>query len=91
MLQCVTECYIQSIKEYKRVLQKITEYYRVFLAHLLGPIFGLVIPDFPTHIVTPKILFLTLGHFSNEILKKSHKRDILLFLTPGEGSGVPKR
>ena len=28
--------------EYDRVLQSITEFYRVFLAHLLGPIFGLV-------------------------------------------------
>ena len=28
--------------EQRGVLQNITEYYRVFLAHLLGPIFGLV-------------------------------------------------
>ena len=42
MLQSVTECYrlLQSISN--RVLQNITEYYRVFLAHLLGPISGLV-------------------------------------------------
>ena len=33
---------LQSIKEYNRVLQSITEYYRVILAHLLDPIFGLV-------------------------------------------------
>ena len=40
--QSVTECYrlLQSISN--RVLQNITEYYRVFLAHLLGPISGLV-------------------------------------------------
>ena len=40
--QSVTECYrlLQSISN--RVLQNITEYYRVFLAHLLGPIFGLI-------------------------------------------------
>ena len=35
MLQSVTECY--------RVLQSFAVCYRVFLAHLLGPIFGLVI------------------------------------------------
>ena len=29
--------------EQRGVLQNITEYYRVFLAHLLGPIFGLVL------------------------------------------------
>ena len=29
-------------ENYYRVLQNITEYYCVFLAHLLGPIFGLV-------------------------------------------------
>ena len=34
MLLFVTECF--------RVLQSVTEYYRVFLAHLLGPISGLV-------------------------------------------------
>ena len=34
MLPFVTECF--------RVLQSVTEYYRVFLAHLLGPISGLV-------------------------------------------------
>ena len=34
MLQSVTEC--------DRVLQSVTECYSVFLAHLLGPIFGLV-------------------------------------------------
>ena len=37
MLYSVTECYI--------VLQSVTECYRVFLAHLLGPIFGLVFYD----------------------------------------------
>ena len=42
MLQSVTECYrvLQSITEYFRVLQSITE---TNLAHLLGPIFGLVL------------------------------------------------
>ena len=35
MLLFVTECF--------RVLQSVTEYYRVFLAHLLGPISGLVL------------------------------------------------
>ena len=34
MLQSVTECH--------RVLQSVTEYYRLFLAYLLGPFFGLV-------------------------------------------------
>ena len=33
---------LQIIAEYYRVLQNITEYCRVFVAHLLGPIFGLV-------------------------------------------------
>ena len=40
---------LQSVTEWYRVLQNITEYYRVLqnitktnLAHLLGPIFGLV-------------------------------------------------
>ena len=33
---------LQSIAKYFRALQNIIEYYRVFLAHLLGPIFGLV-------------------------------------------------
>ena len=54
VLLCVPECYriLQSIIEYYRVLQSFTEYYRVLkciksitrtnLAHLLGPIFGLV-------------------------------------------------
>ena len=43
--QNVTKCYrvLQSDTEYYRVLQNITEYYRGFLAHLLGPIFGLVL------------------------------------------------
>ena len=50
-LQSITEYYrgLQSITEYYRVLQSITEYYKVLqsitetnLAHLLGPIFGLV-------------------------------------------------
>ena len=35
VLQNVTECYI--------VLQSVTECYREFLAHLLGPFFGLVL------------------------------------------------
>ena len=45
MLQSVTEYYrlLQSITEYNRVLQNITKYYKVFLAHLLGPIFGLAV------------------------------------------------
>ena len=47
MLLIVTECYrvLQSVTECYRVLQSVTEctkYYKVFLAHLLGPIFGLV-------------------------------------------------
>ena len=51
MLQSVTECYrvLQSVTECYRVLQSATECYRVEqsftetnLAHLLGPIFGLV-------------------------------------------------
>ena len=54
LLTRITECYRvpQSITEYYRLLQSITEYYRVLqsiesitktnLAHLLGPIFGLV-------------------------------------------------
>ena len=33
---------VTEYTEYSRVLQNITEYYRVFLAHLLGPISGLV-------------------------------------------------
>ena len=36
---------LQSITEYSRVIQNITEHYRVFLAHLLGPISGLVFLD----------------------------------------------
>ena len=55
MLQSVTECYrvcqrftdfyrtLQSISEYYRVLESVAEYYKLFLTHLLGPIFGLVI------------------------------------------------
>ena len=52
VLQSITEyCRVlQSIAEYCRVLQSITEYYKVLqciiktnLAHLLGPIFGLVL------------------------------------------------
>ena len=44
VLQSVTEYYrvFQSITEYHIVLQSVAEYHRVFLAHLLGPIFGLV-------------------------------------------------
>ena len=48
---------LESVTEYNRVLQSITEYHRVLqsltktnLAHLLGPIFGLVFfiePAFP--------------------------------------------
>ena len=38
MLLFVTECF--------RVLQSVTEYYRVFLEHLLGPISGLVFLNF---------------------------------------------
>ena len=36
---------LQGIAEYYRVLQNVTEYYKAFLAHLLGPIFGLVYRD----------------------------------------------
>ena len=51
VLQTISECYrvLQSITEYYRVLQGITEHCTVlqsikktYLAHLLGPIFGLV-------------------------------------------------
>ena len=44
VLESVTECYrvLQSVTEYYRVLQCITKYYKANLAHLLGPIFGLV-------------------------------------------------
>ena len=44
VLQGVTECYrvLQRITEYYRVLQSVTKYHRVFLAHLHGPISGLV-------------------------------------------------
>ena len=51
MLQSATECYrvLQSVTEYNGALQSIREYYKVLqsiiktnLAHLLGPIFGLV-------------------------------------------------
>ena len=51
MLQSITELRVlQSITEYYRVVQSITEYYyrvlqsitKTNLAHLLGPIFGLV-------------------------------------------------
>ena len=51
VLQNISEYYrvLQNITEYYRVLQSITEYYKVLqsitktnLAHLLGPIFGLV-------------------------------------------------
>ena len=50
VLQSLTECYrvLQSITEYYRaeyyrVMQSIAQYCRVFQAHLLGPIFGLVL------------------------------------------------
>ena len=52
MLQSTTEYYkvLQSVTERYRVLQSVTKYYRVLrsitktnLAHLLGPIFGLVL------------------------------------------------
>ena len=44
VLQSVSEyCRVlQSIREYCRILQSVAECYRVFLAHRLGPIFGLV-------------------------------------------------
>ena len=50
VLESSTECYrvLQIITEYKRVLQNITECYSVFLAHLLGPIFGLVLSEIVT-------------------------------------------
>ena len=45
MQQSVTECdrVFQSISEYYKVIESVAEYYEVFLAHLLGPIFGLII------------------------------------------------
>ena len=45
VLQSFTECYrvLQSVTECYRVLQSVTDCYWVFLAHLLGPILGLVI------------------------------------------------
>ena len=49
VLQSVTKCYrvLQSVAECYRVLQSVTKCYRVLqsinLAHLLGPIFGLVL------------------------------------------------
>ena len=44
VLHSVTEYYrvLQSITEYYRVLQSITSITKTNLAHLLGPIFGLV-------------------------------------------------
>ena len=51
-LQSFRECYreLKSVTESFRVLQSVTEYYKVLqsitktnLAHLLGPIFGLVL------------------------------------------------
>ena len=56
MLQDVRECYtvLHSVTEYNIVLQNIAEYYRVFLAHLLGPIPGLVVIRLPSpHGVDP--------------------------------------
>ena len=45
VLESVTECYrvLQSVTEDYRVLQCITKYYKANLAHLLGPIFGLIL------------------------------------------------
>ena len=52
VLQSVTECnrVLQSFTECYRVLQSVTEFYRVLqsitnLAHLPGPIFGLVLTN----------------------------------------------
>ena len=44
MLESIAECYrvLQSVTDYHRVLQSTTDYYIVNLAHLLGPILGLV-------------------------------------------------
>ena len=66
MLQSITEYYrvLQSIAEYCTVLQSITEYYKVLqciiktnLAHLLGPIFGLVLRGKWKIFVTAKVSF----------------------------------
>ena len=42
--QSVTVCdrVFHSISEYYRVIESVAEYYKVFLAHPLGPIFGLI-------------------------------------------------
>ena len=62
ILQSITEYYrvLQSITEYYRVVQSITEYYyrvlqsitKTNLAHLLGPIFGLVFIPYNLNITT---------------------------------------
>ena len=61
----------QSFTQNYRVLQSITEYYRVFqsitktnIAHLLGPIFGLVYFNFDYMNLT--IIFISLGRSSGD-------------------------
>ena len=50
VLHNITECY--------RVLLSVIEYYRIFLAHLPGPIFGLVSPNFRLQNNVPHICAL---------------------------------
>ena len=59
---------LQSITEYNRVLRNIREYYRVFLAHLLGPIFGLVFGN----LGTPRA-FGHFGYFWATSIQRVHK------------------
>ena len=68
------------VLESYRVLQYITEYYRVFLAHLLGPISGLVfsIDVFPKQssnhncVLTEKV-FLYLEHIDLSLMLIENK------------------
>ena len=54
MLQSITECY--------RVLQSVTKYHRVLVAHLLGPISGLVTTDWKINLI---INLNPIPHFPN--------------------------
>ena len=72
VLQSVAECYrvLQSITEYCRVVQSNTEYYRVLqsitktnLAHLLGPIFGLVFKHLPLGVRMETVLIFSISCF----------------------------
>ena len=89
VLKSISEYYrvLQSITEYYRVLQTITNYYRVVqsitstnLAHLLGPIFGLVFKHLPLGVRMETVLIFFHFLFWKTSLRQPFLSIVYLFI-----------